>query len=868
MERAPHQPLFTQAPLAQLAAAFSTGLLSADHIHVPVFVLVSCGILFSLLTLIAVVKHRIVLGGAWLLVAMFFAGAIVENNDGLPPSNPLKDLLQERLSSPGDPIQLTGVIDGAVDFAFDRVYFTLKVDEFHYQGVVGKGDASVALTALVPKDGALKAYDSLALRHGARLNVTASLRRADNFRNPGVPLLSEYLDRKGYDATAFVKGPSMIQRHDDAQVFRPLVWLYEWRQQIQKEIDRRFSPLTAGVLDAALLGNRYNLSPVAAERFRTGGTFHVLVISGLHISFIGCLVLALAKKLTTRRSLQFILSTLVLWSYTLGVGAESSVVRAALMFTTVALGPVIFRRATSLNALGGTAIVLLVWQPRNLFDPSFQLTFLSVLAIVVVAWPALTKFAAVGSWRPSRNTPYPPALSQIWLATSETLFWSERQWRRELDQAVHNCRLFKTPLASRFERYHLQPVARYAFGAMTVSLSVQLVLLPLLVVYFHRVSLASLVLNITVGLVMTGLAFTSLVALIVGQLSMPSAAPLIRLAETLNWLMIHSVDPFARLGIASIRLPNYSGPAAIVYWLYYVPLIVMAVLLFRWDALSRPGNRSHAKQTFRVALFAQVVLIGIVIFHPFSAGRPNGNLHIDFLDVGQGDSALVTMPDGSTLLVDGGGRPMFSTGSDEVKTTTEAQFGRDARSIGEAVVSEYLWWRGLDSIDYVLATHADADHIDGLNDILRNFHVRAALVGRAPIADREFQTFAGTIDAEDVPLQLIGKSDFLHFGSVSAEVLWPSANNDPQAPSRNNDSVVLLLMFGRRSLLLTGDIEKGAEAALLRGGECLDVDVVKVPHHGSKTSSTVAFVAITHPSIAIISVGQTSIFGHPNREVV
>jgi competence protein ComEC len=121
---------------------------------------------------------------------------------------------------------------------------------------------------------------------------------------------------------------------------------------------------------------------------------------------------------------------------------------------------------------------------------------------------------------------------------------------------------------------------------------------------------------------------------------------------------------------------------------------------------------------------------------------------------------------------------------------------------------------------------------------------------------------------EDIPVDLVGAGDVLRFGSVSAEVLWPAPTRDENATSRNNDSIMLLIRYGEKRLLLTGDIEKQGEAAVLKEGINLDSDLVKVAHHGSKTSSIEAFVAATHPSLAIISVGRTSMFGHPNREVV
>ncbi|HXM36698.1 MAG TPA: ComEC/Rec2 family competence protein, partial [Pyrinomonadaceae bacterium] len=244
------------------------------------------------------------------------------------------------------------------------------------------------------------------------------------------------------------------------------------------------------------------------------------------------------------------------------------------------------------------------------------------------------------------------------------------------------------------------------------------------------------------------------------------------------------------------------------------------------------------------------------------------------LDVGQGDAALVTMPDGTTLLIDGGGRPGFQgrkqtePEAEDADADREEPFERDTRSIGEAVVSEYLWWRGLDRVDYILATHADADHIDGLNDVARNFKVSAALVARTPNDDPEYVKFAATLAARKIPLTVIGSGDQLHFGGATATILWPLLSTDSGAPSGNNDSIVLRLQFGERTILMTGDVEKEGEAAILNTRNALGADVVKVPHHGSKTSSTAAFVAASHPRLAVISVGLTSVFGHPTKEVV
>jgi len=818
----PHRSLFSQHPLVQIAIPFCVGICVVEYGPPvrPVYLAIA-GVFCSIVVLVALWKNWLAQAGCALLVSMFFVGAVLAARQQQP--QPISD---------GQTLVLTGVLDAAPEYARDRVYLRLKVED----GVEG----SVFLVAESAH------FPALDLRYGTQIRVTARLRRTDNYRNPGVSPLSEYLESKGYVATGVIKDPISIERLGQATIFSPLGWLYDWRQRLQREIDSRFTPETAGVLDAALLGNRYNLTRSTSERFREGGTFHVLVISGLHISFIGVVVLFAVRRVTKKRLLQFLLPAGFVWCYSLAVGAEASVVRAALMFTFAGLGVVLFRPATSLNALGGAALVLLVQNPKEIFDPSFQLTFLSVLAIVVIAWPLLREFSAIGAWYPTGETPYPPNCSRELKAFCETLFWSEKSWRREMARSTHQYRLSKVPVAAVLERYKIQWCLRYVFGAIVVSAAVQIVLLPQMIVYFHRLSLLSLVLNIVVSVLLAVLAAVALLAMFVANVSTFVAAPLLKLAEAINSLMVHSVDPFADAGVASMRLPEYSGWARLIYVAYYVPLVVLVIALHRWEPLSR----FIKKRSILPLATIHLTMIVMLILQPFSARRADAQLHVEFLDVGQGDSALITMPDGTLLLVDGGGQMRFGSSD------------RETRRIGEVVVSEFLWWRGLDRVDYVLATHADADHIDGLNDIVRNFAVNSALVGRTPENDPEFARFSQAL--LNTNLQTLQTGDVIRFGEVELHVLWPPRGSE----STNNDSLVLKLKFRNRSILLTGDIEKKAEAALVLSTRDLTSDVVKVPHHGSKTSSTQAFVSATNPRFAIISVGQDSMFGHPHMEVV
>ncbi len=873
MSTTPDSVPFSSFPLVGLSAAFALGVLAARFAPLPPAPCVAAAAVLTVASALATVKRRHAAASRLVLSAFALMGAtlaLVEGREGGVPR--LRSFYERGELLSGGPAELTGVLERAPEVAPDGLALLLRAEAVRQGSVERACVGRVELFAPMRDARAAARYESLELRRGARVRVMAALGRADKFRDPGVTPFGEYLERRDVDAAGHVKSPLLFERLDDEPVLILPALLDEWRGRLVAAFDRTFTRDTAGVLKAALLGNRHGLSRGTAERFREAGTFHVLVISGLHITFLGGLAWAAARKMTRRRAAQWAAAVGCVWAYAALVGAESSVVRAALMFTFAALAPVLGRRSQALNALGGAALALLVWRPQNLFDPSFQLTFLSVLAIVACAVPLLSKLREVGEWRPTRATPYPPACPGWFQTLGEALFWSERRQRLELSRSAHGYRLFKTRSAARLERWRLQSALRFVFCAVAVSAAVQVFLLPLFVIYFHRLSPASLPLNIYVGVLMVGQAFAALAALCLSQLSAGAAAPFVWLTEWATRLMVGAVEPFEAAGVASFRLPEYAGAAGLVYALYFAPLFVLTRELLGWsptrEVPSSEGVNAGRRRRTLVALGAVSLLAATVVAHPLSEGLPDGRLRIDFLDVGQGDAALVTAPDGTTLLVDAGGRPNFAARSGEDEDGEP--FEPDSRGVGEAVVSEYLWWRGLARVDYLLATHADADHAGGFGDVLKNFDARAAFVSNVAAGNEDYARFAAAARGAGVPVYGLERGDRLRLGRVFVEVLWPppAAQGAAAASSNNNGSLVLRVRLGRRCFLLTGDIEAAAERALVAAADPLRCDAVKVAHHGSRTSSTEGFVRASGPAVAAVSVGLDSPYGHPHTEVL
>jgi competence protein ComEC len=247
-----------------------------------------------------------------------------------------------------------------------------------------------------------------------------------------------------------------------------------------------------------------------------------------------------------------------------------------------------------------------------------------------------------------------------------------------------------------------------------------------------------------------------------------------------------------------------------------------------------------------------LALVAVAATYPFAAKVERGNLELAFLDVGQGDGTLVVWPDGKTMLVDGGGLPGAArTGGMRV-----------GMAPGEQAVSAYLWSRGMKRVDVAVLSHPDQDHLLGLAAVLENFEVGELWVGRGA-ETAAYRMLLRTAERRGTRVWHRKRGDAMEMGGGRVEVLWPEGTSETGG-SENNESLVMRVEFGGFRALLTGDIEKKTERRLAEEDARTDVELLKVAHHGSNTSSTVEFLEATTPRVAVIPVGEGNAYRHPH----
>ncbi|MGG4217365.1 ComEC/Rec2 family competence protein [Paenibacillus jamilae] len=766
------------------------------------------------------------------------------------------------------PVQAAGFIASKVEIDGDRAQFEMRVTSIHHFGShLSKGEnrGSISEQVIVHIKLAVKQEQQLAAvwQRGDAILLRGSLKAPVKAGNFGSFDFSEYLHTQEIHWIFKGSGAASLQRQESSlwNRYTLLRWNDQLREQLGQKMESAFTSLLhAGYMKGLVLGVTDELDPATYNEFTQLGLTHILAISGMHVAVYAATLLYLLKLLRVSRETSLTVVMVLIPAYVLLTGASPSVVRAGIM---AMIGLFAARRGLlkdGLNILSISALLMLLWNPYYLLSVSFQLSFL-VTGGLLIYMPLMKPFFA------------------------------------------------KWPLL--------------IGGEVAITITAQLVSFPMTVFYFNQFSLLSFAANfvlvplityivLPIGTVAMGIAFVwedgarilawpaeqlnDLTFSLVKWLNVDDAYVSIWPSSSILWVMayyaaLYSVLYWLKTWFTSRRQtddisvvssnpttsPIQTGLAASAEW--------AAVL----QTAHEPGGAGKfARRQWNGYRYLALALSGIAWLGILGIGYQSPSERntgvVQYLDVGQGDSILITTPGGKHILVDGGGTMDFATGKNAWRKRT------DPYEVGEDTIVPLLKQRGVHRLDAVILTHGDHDHAGGLQAVLDQIPV-STLFFNGTLTDKDpFRKLLNTALAKKI--KLYGAHHSMEWEpdrDTKIRFLYPfklQKNASEQLPvikEQNHYSVAMILEMEGASFLFTGDMDDAAESLLLSeltlsssrvkaqggtGSARKAVDVMKVAHHGSKYSTSEEWLSYWQPKISVISVGASNTYGHPNKAVL
>jgi competence protein ComEC len=736
------------------------------------------------------------------------------------------------------PWRIVGVVDARPLEFESRSQFVLRVERLER----GSEERGVSGRLRVTVSG-----EAVDVAQGDRVALHGRIGPIRNFNNPGGFDFKRSMAYREIWAGAFIRGDG-LQLLDRGARSGVLERVDRVRSAIAARIDQAIPGPAAAVLKALVMGDSSGIAPDIREAFTRTGTSHILAISGLHITIVATIAFGLFRWLLSwipialrhawTRKGAAVLTLLPITLYALIAGFSPSTQRALIMVAVFLLALLAEREADLLNTLALAALLILCVQPASLFSISFQLSFAAVVAII---------------------------------------YAFERLDRRG------------TPAASPAVDGRAAGIRRGLTAFFGVSLAATWGTLPLGMYYFNNVTFIGLLANcIAIPLMGYLVVAIGLTGTLLGGVSAPAALACYQICGFLLSQSIALIEWMAQFPYAALRTVSPSGPEMALFYLLSWAALYLAIdrrLPAPAPGAGRPGPQApcgpgpasrpsagllrFCVEAFRGARPVRRAAWAVLVFGLLGAGADAGywlyqrfgrqDLRVTLIDVGQGSAVLLETPGGGTALIDGGG---FADPA--------------AFDVGARVVAPFLWRKKIASIDTLILTHANSDHVNGLAFIADNFHVRELWTNGESRPISGYERLMQTAARRGITVPRFAELPRESMASgARIEVLYPPADfldrrrSERWRWNENNNSLVTRVSLGEVSVLMPGDIMLPAEKELAAAvGDRLKSTVLIAPHHGSRSSNSEELLAAAAPAAVLISSAGRPGSGMPHAQVL